>query len=56
MLGGHIDGAADGWLGRCFDSLIDRFNNVWGNGEGGGWIDLILSGVKGYVEGGRWMD
>ena len=26
----------DGWIGGCFDSLIDRFNDVWGDGEGVG--------------------
>ena len=31
-----MDVAVDGWLGGCFDSLIDGFNDVWGDGEGGG--------------------
>ena len=46
----------DGWLGGCFDSLIDGFNDVCGDGEGGGWMDVILYAVKGDGEGSIWMD
>ena len=48
--------AVDGWLGESFDSLIDVLNDIWGDGEGGGWMHLILYGVKGDGDGGRWMD
>ena len=45
----------DRWLGGCFDQLIDEFNDVWGDGEVGGWMDLILYGLKGDGERGGWM-
>ena len=30
MLVGHMGVAVDRWLGGCFNSLIDGFNDVWG--------------------------
>ena len=55
MLGGHIGVSVDGQTDGCFCSLIDGFNDVWGDGEGDRWMDLILYRVNGDDEGGRWM-